>query len=316
MDCTYTPKVSIVIPVYNGSNYLSEAIDSALAQTYKNIEIIVVNDGSSDDGATERIAKSYGEKIRYYSKENGGVSSALNYGIRQMTGEWFSWLSHDDLYAPEKIEHSVEALRKVPNQDLEKSVVYTDGLLVKSDRSKIKNFRRYFKEERIYSGEEAAGSIAYHGALCGCCLLIHKTAFDTVGFFDETLRYSQDALMWYSLFLGGYHIYYSPYKDVLSRVHKLQVTNTRKDLFYYDSLCVAKKIAPLFMQTQNPKKIFFYYLKKLTRLDCPMTFEYMVGFARDHKVFSKTEECALKFESVAGKLISHAKNVAKKFILR
>ena len=75
------PKVSIVIPVYNGANYLGEAIDSALEQTYENIEIIVVNDGSTDDGATREIALSYGDRIRYFEKENGGVSSALNLGI-------------------------------------------------------------------------------------------------------------------------------------------------------------------------------------------------------------------------------------------
>ena len=86
----YQPKISIVIPAYNASNYLAEAIDSALAQTYPNVEIIVVNDGSKDDGATERIALSYGDKIRYFSKENGGSSSALNTGIANMTGEWFS----------------------------------------------------------------------------------------------------------------------------------------------------------------------------------------------------------------------------------
>ena len=64
------PKVSIVIPVYNGENYMKEAIDSALAQTYDNCEIIVVNDGSTDH--TDMIAKSYGHKIRYFSKDNGG----------------------------------------------------------------------------------------------------------------------------------------------------------------------------------------------------------------------------------------------------
>ena len=64
-----SPLVSIVIPVYNGSNYMREAIDSALAQTYENIEVIVVNDGSRDDGATELIAKEYGNRIRYIYKE-------------------------------------------------------------------------------------------------------------------------------------------------------------------------------------------------------------------------------------------------------
>ena len=316
MAYEYNPKVSIIIPVYNGANYVAEAIDSALAQTYKNIEIIVVNDGSSDDGATERVARSYGEKIRYFSKENGGVSSALNFGIRQMTGEWFSWLSHDDLYMPEKVEHSIVALNQAGEQDREKLLVYTDGILVKSDRSKIKNFRRYFKEERVYSGEEAACSMASQGTLCGCCLLIHRTAFDEVGFFDETLRYSQDSLMWYSLFLSGYNVCYTPYKDVLNRVHKLQVTNTRKELFYHDALYVAKKVAPLFIGTNNPNRIFYYYLKKLTRLNCPDTFEYLTKFAYDHNVFSNTEKLALRFESVAGKWIAIAKNAVRKFVLR
>ena len=98
------PLVSIIIPVYNGSNYLKKAIDSALSQTYKNIEIIVVNDGSKDDGATEQVALSYGDKINYYLKENGGVSSALNFGISKMKGDYFSWLSHDDEYTQTKIE--------------------------------------------------------------------------------------------------------------------------------------------------------------------------------------------------------------------
>ena len=316
MNCDYSPQVSIVIPVYNGSNYLAEAIDSALAQTYENVEIIVVNDGSTDGGATEEIAKSYGEKIRYFCKENGGVSSALNYGIRQMTGEWFSWLSHDDLYTPQKIEYSIQALRAVSEQDLKKTLVYTDGLLVNHDRSKLKNFHKYFKRERIYSGEEAACTMSRQGTLCGCCLLIHKSAFEIVGCFDETLRYSQDALMWYSLFLGGYSICYSPYKSVMNRVHKFQVTNTRKELFYHDSLYVAKKLSPLFLKTKKPKKIFFFYTKKLTRLNCPETCAYLMEFARDHKVFSKAEELALRFETFVGKLVARTKKVVIKIILR
>ena len=106
---TDNPLVSIVIPVYNGSNYLAQAIDSALGQTYPNCEVLVVNDGSDDGGATAELALGYGEKIRYFEKENGGVATALNLGIRQMRGEYFAWLSHDDLYKPEKIELQVKA---------------------------------------------------------------------------------------------------------------------------------------------------------------------------------------------------------------
>ena len=91
------PKVSIIIPCYNGEKYLKNAIDSALSQSYENIEVIVVNDGSEDD--TEKIALEYGKKIRYFKKKNGGVSSALNLGIKEMEGEYFSWLSHDELMA-------------------------------------------------------------------------------------------------------------------------------------------------------------------------------------------------------------------------
>ena len=69
----YNPLVSIIIPVYNGAKYLEHAIECALSQTYQNIEILVVNDGSTDDGASENVAKKYADKIRYFHKENGGV---------------------------------------------------------------------------------------------------------------------------------------------------------------------------------------------------------------------------------------------------
>ncbi len=89
----YKPLVSIVIPVYNGSNYMAEAIDSALSQTYENIEVVVVNDGSRDEGRSDAIAKGYGDKIRYFPKENGGSSSAL-FGFFRRVAHRFVRQSH------------------------------------------------------------------------------------------------------------------------------------------------------------------------------------------------------------------------------
>ena len=103
------PRVTIVIPVYNGAKYMREAIDSALAQSYENVEVIVVNDGSTDQ--TEEIALSYGDRIRYAAKENGGVSTALNMGIACMTGDYFQYLPHDDLLHPDKIKLQIEAIQ-------------------------------------------------------------------------------------------------------------------------------------------------------------------------------------------------------------
>lgn len=132
MNKEYRPLVSIIIPVYNGGNYLKLAIESALAQTYKNIEVLVINDGSTDND-TRKIALSYGDKIRYFEKENGGVSSALNYGITLMNGEWFSWLSHDDEYFPDKIEKQIKLVRTINESDVDRTLIYSSFVLIDSN---------------------------------------------------------------------------------------------------------------------------------------------------------------------------------------
>ncbi len=310
---TYNPKVSIIIPVYNGANFLDEAIRSALSQTYNNIEIIVVNDGSDDNGETERIAKQYGEKIKYFYKENGGVSSALNYGIRKMTGEWFSWLSHDDLYTPEKVAHSVDVVSNHLDTG-KKLIVYTDGCLVRENGAVIKPFKKYFDVGKIYSGLDAASIMTVNGALCGCCLLIPKEAFDEVGLFDESLRYCQDALMWYKLFMHGYSICSAGGRYVHSRVHKKQVTNTRKDLFVHDSLCIAKILAPIFADRQPLSRIYYTYTKRMTRLNCKKTVDYLLCYAKKNDVLSSFDIFRIKIEEGIGYFIFMLKNIVRKVL--
>ena len=243
----YNPKVSIVIPAYNAANYLSAAINSALAQTYSNIEIIVVNDGSKDNGATENIALSYGDKIRYFYKENGGSSSALNFGIYKMTGEWFSWLSHDDIYASDKIEKQIKYLDQLNccDDELNKQILFSAHHLIDS-KGKIIHYCNVIKERRL---SKKIDEFAHNGYLVsepttynfyGCSCLVHKKAFDDVGCFDEKLRLINDAEMWYRLYSSNYYVHYLPEPLTMARIHANQISksisysyhNLEQDMFW------------------------------------------------------------------------------------
>lgn len=101
--------ISVAILAHGGPGHLSRAIDSLVAQTYKNIEVIVVYD-SPDDTVIGETIRPYGDKIKYYQKDDDGVASALNFAVRKSTGQYFSWLSQDDIYPPEKLEEQITAI--------------------------------------------------------------------------------------------------------------------------------------------------------------------------------------------------------------
>lgn len=186
---TNLPLVTIIIPVFNGSNYLREAIDSAINQSYKNIEIIVINDGSDDSNQTKQISISYGYKIRYIEKDNGGVASALNLGIRNMNGEYFSWLSHDDIFEYDKIEKEISfALQKnalfvFSNYNF---VTSHNQIINKSSNIDLLNFNNNLVF-LLMTGYPINGSAS----------LIHKDVYKKVGEFNEMMRTTQDYDFWF-----------------------------------------------------------------------------------------------------------------------
>lgn len=181
------PLVSIIIPVYNGGNYLKEAINSAIAQTYSNCEIIVVNDGSTDNNETESICLSYGDTIRYFSKKNGGVASAINYGIKQMRGDYFAWLSHDDMFYPTKIEEQLTAISNTNNPE---SIVFGnfEFLNVQTQEKSCFRVENFCDEKKITSGIYPI----LFGLIHFCTMLVPKSRIDAVGLCDETLKTTQD----------------------------------------------------------------------------------------------------------------------------
>ncbi|MDD7602491.1 MAG: glycosyltransferase [Firmicutes bacterium] len=290
------PLVSIIIPVYNGSVYMRQAIDSALNQTYPNIEVIVVNDGSEDDGKTERIAISYGSRIKYFHKENGGVSSALNLGIKMMKGEYFSWLSHDDLYEPRKIEEQVLSLQgkakcvSICNtKTIDKS---SNVVAIRENRYKVSNM----------SGEEALMYITKYGAN-GCSLLIPKKAFKEAGLFNEELKYCQDILMWWKIFLSGYGLTFIDYIGVSYRVHSTQVTQTKKALFKFDAEIISDIVIPQFSEaSKKDNNILYIYAWGEAKQGNFSVLEKCLATAKRKNLFSTIQVFALWLVKQYGKI--------------
>ena len=126
--------VSVVIPIYNSEKFLQSSIESVLNQTYKNVEIIAVDDGSTDNSV--KILKEYSDRITIISQPNQGLASALNTGIKKIKGKWFKWFSPDDILYPNAIEILVAEAKK---QD-ENPIIYSNWELIDENGNKLRNF--------------------------------------------------------------------------------------------------------------------------------------------------------------------------------
>ena len=302
------PLVSIIIPVYNGSNYLSEAIESALAQTYRNIEIIVVNDGSNDDGKTEALALSYGDKIRYIKKFNGGVSSALNLGISQMTGEYFSWLSHDDKYTESKIERQISLLKKYEDR----RVIALCGSRFIDKNSEIMARRSNDRFTTEYNDwKDALENLFSQGTYNGCAFLVPKQIFDECGMFDEELRFAQDTLMWARMFLSKYSVVYDAQVGSLSRIHEAQQTHKSRHLLRHDSKKIAEYILPSLVE-ENQQKSLYLFAKRNAKL----SNEEAVYFCIDNGKIKGLRCLMLKAFLLYGKVRPIFRDIYYKYIVR
>lgn len=296
----FTPKVSIIIPVFNGSNYMKEAIDSALSQTYKNLEILVINDGSTDDGKTESIAKEYGERIRYIAKENGGVSTALNVGIKNMRGEYFSWLSHDDVYTPDKIEKSIKALSEMKNK---KTIVGCQSIHIGEDSRVLKGQKKKKAETQLCTWDDALMKLQKQGTMNGCSLLIHKDILVESGLFDETLRFNQDGFMWNKIFLKKYPFLIIPDMCVMNRIHKKQLTQTGQSIFHSDCERMSEFLIPQLIEISNKDKNFIVeYIKYNAKYANQKVVRMAYQCAIDNKLITWKEHFIILFWEKYGKI--------------
>jgi glycosyltransferase involved in cell wall biosynthesis len=181
------PKVSVLIPLYNRADYIEQTLASVLEQDYENIELIVVDDGSTD--GSDRIVERYYRAgvltlLRHEGNVNKGQSAALNLGLRHATGDYIAILDSDDMFAPGKISRQVEFLEQHP----EVGLVYGNGEGVDSDGNHLYHISY---DDRIERNDP-------NDVLLDCYLLLPQNSlvrsevYKKAGFFDEALRSGQD----------------------------------------------------------------------------------------------------------------------------
>jgi glycosyltransferase involved in cell wall biosynthesis len=178
------PLVSVVMPAYNASKYIARAIESVLNQSYGNFELIIVDDGSTDN-TKDVIAGFKDDRIKYFRKENGGASSARNFAIGKSEGSFIAILDADDMIMPELICSCLDEFEKHPDADL----VYCNDTLIDCDGRPMRviEFPEYTERNMLIRDLFRSGYPVVPFRTC-----IRKSVFDKIGFYDESLLVGED----------------------------------------------------------------------------------------------------------------------------
>jgi len=240
--------VTVIIPTFNRAWSIQRAIDSVLAQDYKNFELIIVDDGSTD--ATADILSSYGSAIQKIRKQNQGVSAARNRGIAAASGDLIAFLDSDDYWMPKKLSTQVDFFSSHP-----------DALICQTEEFWVKNNRRVNPKKR----HKKPSGMMFSESLQLCLIspsavMVRKRLFSEIGLFDEALPACEDYDLWlrvtcrYPVYLidtplivktGGHpdqlSAFHSLDKYRIAAILKILQTNVLSASQYKDAVTVLKR---------------------------------------------------------------------------
>lgn len=188
-----TPLVSVVIATYNRSGLLRETIESVLKQTFRDFELIVVDDGSTDD--TEQVLQSYGDRLRYFHQENRGPSAARNFGVAQARGSWISIQDSDDLCAPDHLD----TLYTFAKEKTDVGMVFANGAYIDDPGGKTiipQEKSKRLAEKGVQLQDLFSTSIVRLQAA-----LLSKETLLSIGGLDENLRIAMDLDLAFRFFM-------------------------------------------------------------------------------------------------------------------
>lgn len=312
--------VSIIIPSYNARAYVREAVDSALAQTYPAVEIIVIDDGSTDD--TKSVLSPYVEaqKITYLHQENKGLASARNVGIRATHGDFIAFLDSDDIFLPEKIAAQVNILQE--HRDV--GVCYSDLLHFTDPPAGFTGAasRIFYHHRYQYFSGNIFEPLLHRQFVNPLTVMVRRTVCDRFGIFDETLRRSEDWELWLRWARAGVIFFYLD--RVLAHYRVRTVGNLssaesepemkERNLEFFSRL--GEKLTPGELKR-------FRFQDILRRLQLKIVFAYLLN-GRKHEALQKTEHLAFYWRWIVSSLsarswkwvLGRARNFKHRFLLK
>jgi glycosyltransferase involved in cell wall biosynthesis len=285
--------VSVIIPTFNRSHLIGEAVASVLAQTVTNLEVIVVDDGSTDNTIDE--LRRFGTDIRVIRQQNSGVASARNNGVRAARGNWIAFVDSDDRWHPRKLERQMQCVEKFETQVCFARCVMDDGQVIRD----IEHLPVDRKEQafcRLENALDVLGRSTGHPLIPS--LLVEKSLLDRIGLFDESLFAAEDTELIYRLaFLARFAYVDEPLVTVARKAsgsltwdNDPVVAAKRLDSYirvqadaYWRLLAVDRKKA------NSPRRVLGYFLSRRAELACgAKQFRIARGFAKDGLFFARS----------------------------
>jgi glycosyltransferase involved in cell wall biosynthesis len=251
------PLVSVIIPAYRVTPYISETLDSVLGQTFQDFEIIVINDGCPDTERLERVLQPYFPRIHYMRQANGGPGGARNAGLSAARGEYIAFLDGDDQWLPEYLATQVAYLREHPEVD----VVYADAEIFGDDESR--GVGKRFMDQCPSTGEVTLESLLTERCVVFISSLCRRSAIDRAGGFDAKLRGVEDFDLWLRIVRTGGRIAY--HRHVLSRYRAHSSSLSANRLRMSDGhLLVVDKLEQQGTLTDREKQAAAQFRRKIT----------------------------------------------------
>jgi len=253
-------RVSVILPCYNGARWIGQAIESVLAQTYKDFELLIIDDGSKDN--SKEIVASYlcDERMRYIRQENRGFSAAVNRGIKESNGGLIGFIGQDDLWMPNKLELQVNYLSEHRDVDL----VHSNYCSIDSEGRIIGV--RDIKIPQVSSKKKVVEHLFLNNFIGFETVLVKRKCFNEVGFFDERMVGFSDHDMWLRL-AGSFNIGYLDLPLVKKRQHEFQLSKVRVEAVLKDKFLMVKKAIdcyPFLKRVERKKLAQLYYAWGMT----------------------------------------------------